>query len=100
MKTYPTDDTLMTVRDIIDRHFHLLWRTDIRLPDSIRSQHRLPSGEWVIRKWGNPRRSATDKRKLFRVDAHISLIGTEHTIPIKFEPHETLLVKGLPSLKS
>lgn len=92
--TYPTEDTLMTVREIYDRYFHLLRRADIRLQDFTRSRYRLPVGTWIVRKWEHP--TYVNGQFPRRVRAHVSLMGKEETQPIVLPPEEMLLVKGLP----
>lgn len=96
---YPAEDTLMVVREVVSKHIYLLNRADIRLQDSTRSKLRLTIGTWVIRRWDTPRFDDRTK-SLLRIRAFVSLMGTEKTIGVMLEPHEVLLVKGLPSAPS
>lgn len=96
---YPTEDTLMTISEIIERNIHLMTRADIRLQNFTRSRYRLPIATWVIRKWEAPRRQA-DGTLSSRIRAHISQLGREETRPIVFNPEEVLLVKGLQPLRT
>lgn len=97
--TYPTEDTTMTVQEIVERHIYLLKKADIRLPDSTRAKYRLPDGKWVIRRWDSPRISGADRRSVISIRAFVSLVGTETVWPIRLNPEEMLLVKALPTNK-
>lgn len=93
---YPTEDTEMTLAEVIAAKIHLEDMSDVRLTESIRSRVRFPIGLYVIRRWGNVRVSGSTGKYL-PMTCHVTMLGREDgRQPVKLYPEDVLMVKALP----